>query len=279
MAYQYVDERIGSLLAHTNFLGRDLPHFRVKEKLLHILWNQSEHPQRVQVDGVTIELRENQMLTTTYLQKVQFPTDTPLTGWSFNREFYCIQDHDNEVSCNGIIFLGAQAVSVIDLQSEDLRKLTLLKAVFEDEFSTRDNIQGEMLRILLKRLIILVTRMARHQQISENIEDESLDIIRQFNVLVDLHFKEKKLVADYADMLHKSPKTLSNLFALHHQKTPLQIIHQRIALEAKRRLLYSEASMKEIAFGLGYKDVAAFSKLVKKHLGMTPGAYRKQVVG
>lgn len=68
---------------------------------------------------------------------------------------------------------------------------------------------------------------------------------------------------EYADLLNKSPKTLSNLFSIYNQKSPLQIIHERISLESKRLLVYTDKSTKEIAFELGFEEVAHFSRFFK----------------
>ena len=71
-----------------------------------------------------------------------------------------------------------------------------------------------MLRILLKHFIIHTTRVARKNlHITPDME-ESFNSVRRFYVLVDQHFKEKKQVQDYADMLCKSPKTLSHLYVI-----------------------------------------------------------------
>jgi len=72
------------------------------------------------------------------------------------------------------------------------------------------------------------------------------------------------MVQDYANMLHRSPKTLSNLFTTCGLPSPLRIIHERIEAEAKRLLLYSQKSAKEITEILGFEDQATFSRFFKK---------------
>ena len=94
--------------------------------------------------------------------------------------------------------------------------------------------------------------------------ENGFDIIRQFYVLVDNHFKEKKQVQDYAEMLYRSPKTLSNLFSLYGLNSPLRIIHERVDAEARRLLLYTSKSAKEISEILGFEDLATFSRFFKK---------------
>ncbi|MBV6645683.1 MAG: helix-turn-helix domain-containing protein, partial [Cyclobacteriaceae bacterium] len=145
---------------------------------------------------------------------------------------------------------------------------------FIDEFQTRDNIQGEMLQMLLKRLIIKITRLARAQMMTRELDHQQIDIVRKFNTLVDLNYRAKKQVADYAELLFKSPKTLSNLFAKYNQKSPLHIIHERITLEARRLLIYTDKTAKEIAYDLGFDEVASFHKMFKKITGETPQQFK-----
>jgi len=199
----------------------------------------------------------------------------PLTAFIFNREFYCLADHDSEVSCNGILFYGTQDTPVITIPNEQVLKFNSLLEVFVDEFNTPDKIQGDMLQMLLKRLMIICTRLAKEQLILKKIDNSQIDTLRRFNFLVDIHFKTKRQVSDYADLLNKSPKTLSNLFSLYSQKTPQQIIHERVALEAKRLLHFSEKNAKEIAFELGFEAPTHFSKFFKKIVGFSPSEYRE----
>ena len=75
-------------------------------------------------------------------------------------------------------------------------------------------------------------------------------------------------------MLYKSPKTLSNIFSKFSDKTPLQFIHERRSLEAKRLLQYSEKSIKEIAYELGFEDLQIFGRFFKKTEGITASEFR-----
>ena len=96
-----------------------------------------------------------------------------------------------------------------------------------------------------------------------------MDLIRTFNLLVEKHFKELHKVKEYASLLHKCPKTLSKLFSKHINKSPLNLINERIMLEAKRLLIYSDLSNDEIGRQLGYNDYSHFSKFFKKHSGIS----------
>ncbi|MGB3149999.1 MAG: helix-turn-helix domain-containing protein [Maribacter sp.] len=279
MKFEFHDTKLASLFGFTDDIKYNQNNFSSNSGNIQIVWNRNEIPVLLCIDGLTITLLPNQLITTTYLQHVSYTkSEAPLTAFLFNREFYCINDHDSEVSCNGILFFGTQDLPIISIPKEQERKFNVLYEVFEDEFSTSDKIQGDMLQMLLKRLIIICTRLAKQQHIVKTLNNEQIDVIRKFNVLVDTHFKTKRKVSDYADLLFKSPKTLSNLFAIYNQKSPQQIILERLTLEAKRLMSFTDKQNQEIAYELGFNDPAHFSKFFKKMTGTSPSRYRETLV-
>ncbi len=248
----------------------------LKEKgLFKILWCK-DIDATIRVDGYEIELKKDQVIFCTPLNVMEIEADTKgLIAFVFNKEFFCIQTHDDQVSCNGLLFFGSAQPQIVKLCEKEKKLFSMMLFSFEEDFATKDRLQGEMLRSLLKRLLIISTRMVKKEVHLPEISNVQLDIIRKYNLLVEKHFREKHQVKDYADMMYKSPKTLSNLFNKYGGKSPLAMIHERILLEAKRLLLYSDKTTEEIAFDLGYKDSGHFSKLFKKLEGQSPSLFKK----
>lgn len=231
------------------------------------------------IDGYQVTLKKNHILFCTPLNMIHLkPFIQGVNSFIFNREFYCIRDHDHEVSCNGFLFLGSSVPPMVELSEKEQKSFELLLLFFKEEFETRDHIQGEMLRVLLKRLIIKSVRLLKGTLVDPEMKQSKIDTIRQFNLLVEKHFREKHKVSDYADLLNKSPKTLSNLFAKYNNILPLQVINNRIILEAKKLLLYSEKSSKEIAYSLGFTEASHFSKFFKKQAGISPIIFKKDTL-
>ncbi|MEO8475099.1 MAG: helix-turn-helix domain-containing protein, partial [Chryseolinea sp.] len=221
--------------------------------LLTIAWNTGD-VQKVIVDSIEYDFPSNSILPLVVNQSFQFTAPESIVAWQFNRDFYCIVNHDEDVSCVGFLFYGSSKTMFISLDEKDQRKIKLLFEVFKDEFEQTDNIQGEMLRMLLVRLIITITRLAKQQyfhfQISD--DDSKFNLFRQFNLSVELHYKREHEVQFYAAQLNKSPKTIANVFAIYGRKSPSQIIYDRIALEAKRLFLYTDKTAKEVYGDLGF---------------------------
>jgi AraC-like DNA-binding protein len=249
----------------------------LKEKELYkIIWCQ-DHDITVIVDGYHVTLKKNQVLFCTPLNVLEIPTENRgLIAYLFNREFYCIMHNDSEVSCMGMLFYGSSNAPIALLNDREISSFEAILTLLMEEFEIKDQIQGEMLRTLLKRILITATRLIKNEGFTESMSFKQVELIRKFNILVEHHFKEKHQVADYAKLLFKSPKTLSNFFKKHNAPSPLKIINERITAEAKRLLLYSDKSAEEIAYELGYQEPSHFSKFFKKQVGVSPLSFRKQ---
>lgn len=246
-----------------------------KDKLLTIAWNRG-NDQEVNIDNMVYKFPANTILCLMGSETFHFESPAAIVAWQFNREFYCIVNHDKEVSCVGFLFYGSSQKMFISLNQQQQKKIMLLLEVFEDEFETSDHIQGEMMQVLLKRLIIITTRLAREQYITEKeLVGDKLDLVRKYNFLVETHFRKEHQVKYYAEQLFKSPKTLSNVFALYNHKSPLLVIQERVLMEAKRLLFYTEKTSKEIAYELGFEEAGHFSKFFKKHTGQAPTDFKK----
>lgn len=244
--------------------------------LFTFIWA-NKQPIKLIVDSIPLTIQPNNILALTPFQYLQYISGEDIIIYQFNKEFYCIKDHDKEVSCSGILFFGNSNIPVIHLNDSEQHKFETLHEVFIDELDTKDTIQAEMLRMLMARFIIKSTRLFKAKTgLVETTKSSKIDLLREFNVLVDTHFKKEHTVAFYAEKLFKSPKTLSNTFAKLNT-SPLQIIHDRIILEVKRLLIYTDKTAKEIAYDVGFDDASHLSRLFKKHTSLSPSNFKKQL--
>ncbi|OQP55849.1 AraC family transcriptional regulator [Niastella yeongjuensis] len=231
--------------------------------------------QEVLIDAISYTMPARSILPLVSNQHFTFQHPESLTAWQFNRDFYCIIDHDIEVGCVGFLFYGIRHPMFITLNEEEAEEMSSLEKVFSNELMIRDNFQGEMLRILLKRVIIKTTRIAKKQSESyQQFPDEKMDIVRKFALLLEENFTKEHNVSFYAAALNKSPKTLSNVFALLKQPAPSTIIRNRLIMEAKRYVHFTEKSSKEIAYELGFESRAHFSRFFKQYAGTSVSTFR-----
>ena len=195
----------------------------------------------------------------------------------FNRDFYCIEIHDQEVACDGILYNNVFEIPFIaldDIQSNDIQKII---QDIQSEMTNEDASTEEMLRILLKLIILKSTRIWKQQhQLADNNQQSDVQFLRKFSKLVEQHYKTHHTVADYAELLFVTPKNLSKKIGLLSKSTPNDIIKDRIILESKRLLAHTKMTVKEIAYSLNYEDDAYFVRFFTKQAGLSPVSFRKQ---
>jgi len=195
----------------------------------------------------------------------------------YNRDFYCVEIHDHEVSCDGILYNNVYEIPAVPLSKTES---ILIQNIFDDikyETDNEDVANEEMIRILLKQIIIKATRIWKTEhKIYEPVKNKELEFLRKFSQLVELHFKNLHAVADYANLLFVTPKNLNKKVTQFGNRSPNEIIKDRIILEAKRLLAHTALTIKEIGYTLGYEDDAYFIRLFSKQTGLSPQQFRKQ---
>ena len=151
----------------------------------------------------------------------------------------------------------------------DIELTTALKELIEKMQKEQENELPFKQEVLRRYLKIFLLYLARHWEQSEQpmLPAKQAALVERFIGLVNQHYLQKKMVADYAGELAVTPNYLNDIVkqvtgyaAGHH-------IRQRIVMEIKRQAIYTHASMKEIAYSLGFFDPAHFSKYFKNITG------------
>jgi AraC family transcriptional activator of pobA len=268
----------GEFLHLSELGGRDHAFARtMRSGELTLVWSTGDAMELI-VDGLPLTLERDQLLFLTEYHHVTPRSVEACRMVRFNRAFYCIIDHDSEVGCKGILFFGAAEVPVITIPDTEREKFELFWRMFSLELGAGDALELEMLQMMLKRLLILCTRLYKVQRGLRGADAEQVDLVRQFNFLVETHFRSKRSVADYAGLLHRAPKTLANTFAKLGRPSPQRMIHDRVMLEARRLLRYTDKPVQEVGYELGFEDVQAFSRFFRTQEGMAPTEYRSGLI-
>ncbi len=192
---------------------------------------------------------------------------------SFTRDFYCIQTHDKEVSCNGILFNNVYETPFVEPCEEDSKKLDFILEGLKEEFENSKTAQHDMLQTYLKQFIVYSVRVQHdHYSLKDSKETK---LFKDFSLLLEQNFRTIHSVTDYATRLGVSPKSLTKHFQKLGAKTPSDFIKHRIILEAKRQLIYTDYSVKHIAYDLGFNDAAYFTRFFKKLVEKSPLQFKK----
>lgn len=262
-------------LQELNDFNKDII-FRSNDTDMTLIWNKGD-AMKIMIDKVEYNLSKNEVVFLTEFHRIDSLNLDSVRFIRWNQSFFCPINNDNEVGSKGLLFFGANGVPIVKIIENELKNLENYWESFSNEMSSKDSLQKDMLQSILKQVLIFCVRSLKKSGNYEQLETSQVDIIREFNFLVEGHFSKHHDVAFYASKLNKSPKTLSNLFAMVSSRPPISIIHDRIMLHARRQIIYTNLSIKEIAYDLGYEDIQTFSRFFKNKEGISPIQYRERL--
>lgn len=164
------------------------------------------------------------------------------------------------------------------LQSNPMKKLK--KGQFEKLFQMFSHLKG-----LIKQETAFRSQMIRHyfqyaifnllEMLNDGASAKSGGLALNFMLLAETHFRDKRIVSEYADMLNVSVKKLNTEVKTGLGKSPLQLMHDLLAVEIKRLMLAENYSQKEISYQLHFDSQASYTRFVSKYFGVSPSALKQ----
>jgi AraC family transcriptional activator of pobA len=148
-----------------------------------------------------------------------------------------------------------------------------MQALVREQELPRSGINSAVSASLLTLLVALL-RMRTLDTLDEHLGKAQASEFRRFREFVERSFREQHSVAHIAEWRGITPHRLHSISVRAVGKGPLAIQHDRIILECKRELMYTDRSIAEIAFDCGFKDPAHFSRFFSQRADCSPRAYR-----
>ena len=152
-------------------------------------------------------------------------------------------------------------IRIIDRISEEL---------YEDFHEKRLALQA-----YLSILLVEVFRFAhKSEQSLLKMDNRQLRYFQDFQKNIKKTLSSSKTVAEYAKELNITPVHLNRICKAVAQKSALQVAHEHIISEAKKYLLHTSYTITEVCYMLQFNDIAYFSRLFKKEVGLSPKAFK-----
>lgn len=194
----------------------------------------------------------------------------------FSEVFYRRTSFDEDLLKSEFTFNAARGFSIVTIEPE-LQPYFISQVRFLHEIYTTRNLVvfNDLLHSVIKQLLLVGTLMGTKDESMNDYVDLDHEIVRSFRLLVEEYLSTEKSVAFYAEKLGVSSRRLSHACKTVLETTPKQFISRCIIKEAKRRLLYTSESVREIAWKLGYEEENNFSAFFMKEAKLSPSTYRK----
>lgn len=126
-----------------------------------------------------------------------------------------------------------------------------------------------LLKAIFAKILETAKPLTNKTKITSNLFQSFKDLLSKTDEL-------KNSVAHYANLLNTTPQNLNSICRKNANQSASDILAEYIISEAKRLLHYTDNTISEMAFSLGFKDSSHFVKYFKRHIGKTPQAFRSE---
>jgi AraC family transcriptional activator of pobA len=168
---------------------------------------------------------------------------------------------------------------IVPKGSDHFARLDALLNEIEDEYR-RNRYQRRLALQALVELCVTWVLRAQAPRASRSTEVESQSSsdnrLKTFLELVEQNFTNGLSAAEYARSIGTSKSQLARDCRTLTGRSPLQIVHDRLLIEANRKLAYTQWSISQISETLGFSDLGYFSRFYRQRTGQTPSEYRRR---
>lgn len=136
---------------------------------------------------------------------------------------------------------------------------------------------AEMAGSLVNFLLLQITEIFHSQNVHPAGRVKHSDaLFRLFRKLLAENYRKEHELQFYADSLHISQTYLSRVIRQISGKTVNNYIAEALYTDARRLLVFTDLTVKEIAEQLGFSDQSSFGKFFKKKSETSPANFRDE---
>nr|WP_140960313.1 AraC family transcriptional regulator [Flavobacterium jejuense] len=162
-------------------------------------------------------------------------------------------------------------ITFFDLKPNSIKLLKVLLENLIEESKLNDNLREKSIVSGINFLLLHLTRITKDLELNKKYKPITL---LKFSKLVADTISKNLTVKDYADQLHLTVEKLNELCKENYGQNPKNIILEKKITEAKRLLYFTDLSIKEIAFQLGFEDSSYFSRIFKLKTKLSPSNFK-----
>jgi AraC family transcriptional activator of pobA len=229
------------------------------------------------IDGHNCDMDSNLIFCLKPGQIHKFSFDEKTEGFviSFTEKFLNIGELEFDLKCHTDLFQLFLKTNGINIGNETMAEMREIVIKIMKENDNTYLFKNEIIKRYLKIFLIHLTRHF-NTTLQPVAQSRNMEIVQSFMRLLERNFKEKKMVSYYANEIFVTANYLNEIIKKMTGYSAGHQIRQRVVLEAKRMALYSDSSMKEISYELGFLDPCHFSKFFKGFTGVNFSDFKRE---
>lgn len=180
----------------------------------------------------------------------------------------------SKLHINELRLFNANEIPKINLSPGIAKRTQSILEMIDELLGSELNHKEEAILSLLNTFFVYCDGQCNIKSI---ITDNSSkrNLVFKFKKLVDKNLSKHHEVSDYARLLNVSPKYLNECVKEILNFTAKGIIVEQLLMKSRHQLKFSDHTIKEISYGLGFSSPDYFSYFFKNHTGISPSSLRK----
>jgi AraC-like DNA-binding protein len=253
-------------LAEEIATGQKVDHFHDFEELIIISAGRMKHYIDFKVEAVSGPLACYVSMGKMH----RLEPEKDLRGWVINYKTEFIPDSRLNFYSNFFTFTNIPLAT-----GTCLSRFTNLCEIINSEYKL-ELVDYTTIRHLVNGLLSMFdAERSRNIPIDNNLKMSQVTSFNNFLAILEENFRSDAGVSFYAGKMNMSERNLNIICRNNFSKSVSEIIETRKLIEAKRMLLYSEKTVSEIGYELGYNEKSYFTRVFHSRMEITPTRYRE----
>ena len=209
------------------------------------------------------------------VHSLQVSDDTELDIIMFDDTVFCSAILSNELKDYNID-LQNRLNHIINPPTVEWNEILKIFQSIQLLLDNMNMVKKMQVKFMIKIILLKIIDIAPQRKNIGNI-DADIQVYQQFREQVDLLYASERKVHKYASNLGISTKKLTNICFKYTGHSPLEIIHEKLAMELKKSFVGEGLLLKEIAFRYGFSSQSALNKFIERHFGCSPLHLKKEL--
>ncbi|MDP3535080.1 MAG: helix-turn-helix domain-containing protein [Halomonas sp.] len=165
------------------------------------------------------------------------------------------------------------------LLSNQTERIATLVAQIDQEYRQRAPGRNSLLEALIQALVVELSRLCAYtgsttKRYGLRHSDKGQQHLEHYQTLIEAHYREQPSIEQLAKQIGVSSAHLNLLCRQLAGRSALQLLHERLLLEAKRQLTYTNMTIGQVSDSLGFSEPAYFTRFFKRNTTLSPRDFR-----